>query len=135
MRDAATTTVATSPEPAQKRTTQRETAVTDSAFSLLDAVPVPLVLLGPNERVAHANPPAVALFSRDLPGRHYVTAFRAPVILSCIEAVMTGPADRAEDRLLVSESSREATWKITASAVIDGGRRSVLVAFEDTTAL
>jgi len=135
MRDAATTTVATSPEPAQKRTTQRETAVTDSAFSLLDAIPVPLVLLGPTERVVHANPPAVALFSRDLPGRHYITAFRAPAVLSCVEAVMSGTVDRAEDRLLVSDSTREATWKITASAVDEGGRRSVVVAFEDTTAL
>ncbi len=109
--------------------------MSEPAPPLLDAVPVPLVLLGADERVVHANPPAVALFGRELAGRHYVTAFRAPAVLSCIEAVTSGNADRAEERLLVSESTREATWKITAKALLRDGRRNVLVSFEDTTAL
>ncbi len=109
--------------------------MTEPETSILDAIPVPLVLLGPDERVLHANAPAVSLFGRDLAGRHYVAALRAPPVLGCVEAVMAGRTDRATDRLLISDSRREATWRITAAAMFRGGRRGVMVTFEDTTAL
>ena len=109
--------------------------MSDTARPIMDGVPVPLVLIGPDERVVHANAPAAALFGRSLPGRHYVTALRAPAVLSCIEPVLLGQRDRAEARLLTSEGAREATWRVTASPVPLAGLRGVLVCFEDTTAV
>jgi two-component system, OmpR family, phosphate regulon sensor histidine kinase PhoR len=109
--------------------------MTETARPILDAVPVPLVLIGGDERVVHANAPAAALFARSIEGRHYVTALRAPAVLDCIEPVILGRQDRAEGRLLTSEGAREATWRVTATPVPLAGRRGVLVTFEDSTAM
>jgi two-component system phosphate regulon sensor histidine kinase PhoR len=109
--------------------------MTETAAPIIDAVPVPLVLVGADERVAHVNAPAAALFGRSLPGRHYVAALRAPAVLSCIEPVLLGRRDRAEARFLTAEGAREATWRVTATPVPLDGRRGVLVCFEDTTAV
>ncbi len=109
--------------------------MTETARPILDAVPVPLVLIGGDERVAHANAAAARIFGRALEGRHYVAALRAPAVLACIEPVILGQQDRAEGRFLTSEGAREAVWRITATPVPLAGRRGVLVAFEDTTAL
>jgi len=109
--------------------------MTETARPILDAVPVPLVLIGGDERVVHANGAAGRLFGRSLEGRHYVTALRAPGVLSCIEPVILGHQDRAEGRFLTSEGAREATWRVTATPVPLSGRRGVLVAFEDATAM
>jgi two-component system phosphate regulon sensor histidine kinase PhoR len=109
--------------------------MTETARPILDAVPVPLVLIGADERVLHANAPAAALFSRSIEGRHYVTALRAPVVLDCIEPVILGREDRSEGRFLTSDGPREAVWRVTATPVPLAARRGVLVTFEDTTAL
>jgi two-component system phosphate regulon sensor histidine kinase PhoR len=109
--------------------------VPDTARPILDAVPVPLVLIAGDERVAHANAAAARIFGRALEGRHYVTALRAPAVLACIEPVILGQENRAEGRFLTSEGTREAVWRVTATPVPLDGRRGVLAAFEDTTAL
>jgi two-component system phosphate regulon sensor histidine kinase PhoR len=109
--------------------------MTETARPILDAVPVPLVLVGGDERVVHANGPAVLLFGRALEGRHYVTALRAPAVLDCIEPVILGQQERAEGRLLALEGAREATWRVTVTPVPLSGRRGVLVACEDLTAV
>jgi two-component system phosphate regulon sensor histidine kinase PhoR len=109
--------------------------MTETARPILDAVPVPLVLVGADERVVHANAAAGLLFGRSLEGRHYVTALRAPAVLACVEPVILGQQERAEGRLLLSEGAREAIWRVTATPVPISGRRGVLVAFEDATAL
>jgi two-component system, OmpR family, phosphate regulon sensor histidine kinase PhoR len=109
--------------------------VTETARPILDAIPVPLVLIGGDERVAHANAAAGRIFGRALEGRHYVVALRAPAVLDCIEPVILGQQDRAEGRFLTSEGAREAVWRITATPVPFAARRGVLVAFEDATAM
>jgi two-component system, OmpR family, phosphate regulon sensor histidine kinase PhoR len=106
-----------------------------TARPILDAVPVPLVLVGGDERVFHANGAAATLFARSLEGRHYVTALRAPAVLDCIEPVILGRQDRAEGRFLTSDGSREAMWRVTATPVPLDGSVGVLVTFEDTTAM
>jgi two-component system phosphate regulon sensor histidine kinase PhoR len=113
----------------------REAAMTETARPILDAVPVPLVLIGGDERVVHANAPASALFARSIEGRHYVTALRAPAVLDCIEPVILGRQEKAESRFLTSDGGREAMWRVTATPVPLAGRRGVLVTLEDTTAL
>ena len=109
--------------------------MTETARLILDAVPVPLVLIGGDERIVHGNAAAAGIFGRVIEGRHYVAALRAPAVLSCIEPVILGQRDRVEGRLLTSEGTREAVWRVTATPVPLAGQRGVLVAFEDATAL
>jgi two-component system, OmpR family, phosphate regulon sensor histidine kinase PhoR len=109
--------------------------MSEVAIPILDAVPVPLVLVGADERVRHANAAAVALFGRPLDGRHYVAAVRVPAALSVTERVMTGVTDRAEDRFSLTEGSRESTWRVTATPIRLSEESGVLVCFEDVTAV
>lgn len=103
--------------------------------SLMNAIPVPLVLIGRNERVQAVNARAEALFGKGLTGRHYIAALRTPTVLDCIEPVMTG--ERAENGgvLLAKSAGRDTTWRVHAARADLGTETGVLVSFEDTTAM
>lgn len=102
--------------------------------SLLEALPIPAILIGPNERIAKANGAATDLFGPSVEGRHYVTALRQPALLDCVEAALR-LGRRAEAVYLSVEASRETTWQATAGSVTLDKGRGVLLSFEDTTAM
>lgn len=102
--------------------------------TLIDALPIPALLIGPNERIVTANASASALFGPSIEGRHYVTALRQPALLDCVEAALR-LGRRAEAVYLSVEASRETTWQATAGPVALDRGRGVLVSFEDTTAM
>lgn len=100
--------------------------------SLVDGVPVPLVLIAPDERIAAANAGAQAIYGAGITGRHYVTVMRQPGVLDAIEGTMRlHQPGRA--RLTVSQAGgKEAIWRVLTAPTADGG---VLVSFEDTSDL
>jgi len=102
--------------------------------SLLSAVPMALVLIGPDERIELLNPAAQSLLGARLPGRHYITALRQPLVLDCIEAVLNGMELR-QTRYLSNEAGREATYRVQCAPVDRVGGRGVLVSFDDVTDL
>ena len=102
--------------------------------ALLAAVPMPLVLIGRDERVKAVNAAAEALVGPGAEGRHYVNAIRAPQLIDCVETAL-GAGRRAEARHLALEQGRETVWRVLAEPVADGGWQGVLVSFEDVTAL
>ena len=106
-----------------------------SAADIVDATPIPMILIGPDERISHVNAPARRLVGAATVGRHYVTALRAPAVIECIEAVLSGAEDTAIDRMMTTEASREVFWQITAAAVGTGSGRGALVSFLDATAV
>ena len=78
------------------------------AASLLAAVPIPLVMIGPDERIAEMNAPAKGLFRTDGAGRHHVTVLRQPELLDAIEAALR--TDRSgEARYLEPSEANEST--------------------------
>lgn len=104
------------------------------SFAVLDALPVPALLIDGNERLAHANVAATAILGGTAVGRSYVAALRQPVLLDCVEAVFRlgqpGTAD-----LVTTIATRETFWRVTAAPVeAVGGGLMVLVTFEDQTA-
>lgn len=103
--------------------------------TVLEAFPLPVLLIGTDERVLRINRRAEEILGRGLVGRHYVTALRAPAILSLAESVIAGRADRGETAYLASDTSRETSWRVTAATVALPSGRGTLVSFEDTTAL
>ncbi|MFT6452990.1 MAG: two-component system phosphate regulon sensor histidine kinase PhoR [Halocynthiibacter sp.] len=100
------------------------------AHSLLAAVPLPLVLIGADERITAINPMASDLFGQGAQGRNYVTFLRQPLLLDCIEAALR-LNQAGEARITVSETGRDSEYLVRAVPANDG----VLVSFEDTTAL
>ena len=102
--------------------------------ALLDAVPMPLVLIGRDERVKALNAAARDLFGTGGAGRHYMTVLRAPPLIDCVEAALRS-GGAAEARHLASEAGRETEWRVAARPLAGPGPEGVLVSFEDVTAL
>ena len=106
----------------------------DLIKSLLAAVPLPLVLIGRDERIKAINAAAERLLSPTAEGRHYMLVLRAPALIDCVETALR--SDRpAQARHLALEVGRETTWRVIAAPVEGEGGGGVLLSFEDITAL
>jgi two-component system, OmpR family, phosphate regulon sensor histidine kinase PhoR len=100
--------------------------------SFLDAVPIPAILVGPDERIVGLNPPAQRLFGVTLTGRTYITGLRQPALLDAIESVLR--IGRVSETTYVStEASREVTWRASAAPVRLPAGQGALVSFLDIT--
>ncbi|RAZ83486.1 sensor histidine kinase [Cereibacter johrii] len=102
------------------------------AAQLLEGVPLPLVLIGPDERIRAANAPAQRLFGAASVARHYVMAMRQPALLDAIEgAIRLDRPGRA--RYIITGPSREVTYRATVTPLRIQGESCALCAFEDIT--
>ncbi|EYD71884.1 sensor histidine kinase [Limimaricola hongkongensis] len=105
-----------------------------SLDSFAAALPIPVLLIDPSERIAAANPPALRLLGGAQVGRHYIAALRQPALLDAVEACLRdGTGGRA--RYLGREGSRDTAWTVTAGAVALPRGRGVALSFEDITAV
>ena len=100
-----------------------------SAHDLLQALPIPAILLNRDGRIADLNGPAEALFGSSLRGRHHVAALRQPKLLDAAEEALAGRG--ASAAFVLHEGGRETSWSVVARP-LNGG--SALLAFEDRTA-
>lgn len=98
--------------------------------SLLAAVPMPLVLIGKDERIHAMNPGGQELFGPNSIGGNYVTVLRQPGLLRCIEESLEQSCS-SEARYVQKDISRETTFKARVAPVAGGGNQGVLVSFED----
>lgn len=102
--------------------------------ALIAASPIPMVLVGHDERIVADNARAVALIGHEGRGRHYITALRQPAVLDGTEQCFADGKTRTT-RYLGTEGKRDTTWKVTASSVTLDEGKAVLLTFEDVTAL
>ena len=94
--------------------------------ALLAAIPLPLVLIGGDERVVAANPAAGQLFGAAGAGVHYITLLRQPVLLDCVEAALKTGLQR-EAQFLSRDGERDVTFHVVAAPVGQG----VMLSLED----
>ncbi|WP_068111562.1 ATP-binding protein [Tropicimonas marinistellae] len=104
----------------------------ETSASLLAAVPMPLVLVGSNERIRAMNPASGELFGAGGEGRHYVTVLRQPGLLSAIERALR-EGRPGQERYVQKDLARETTFRVRVAPVASNGDRGVLVSFEDIT--
>ncbi len=102
---------------------------------LLDASPMPQILIGADERIEIANPPALRLLGQGIEARHYITGLRQPGLLDCLENVLSGRAIAAEAQYLATDATRDTTYRVVAHRVDLQGWPCVLATFVDTTDL
>ncbi|WP_338548124.1 ATP-binding protein [Roseovarius phycicola] len=102
--------------------------------TLLEAIPLPSVLIGRDERIQGANARAVVLLGQGIQGRHFITAIRQPAVLDTIEACFNDHNPR-QSRYLSSQDAQDTTFQVTCSAVETDEGISVLLCFEDITPL
>ncbi|MEM6387191.1 MAG: ATP-binding protein [Pseudomonadota bacterium] len=98
---------------------------------LIEAMPIPAVLVEADGRIAVANGAAHTLFGDAIRGRHYITVLRQPTLLDAVERSITqGISTKAQ--YLTKEAHRDITLLATCSSLQRGG---VLISFEDRTAV
>jgi two-component system phosphate regulon sensor histidine kinase PhoR len=102
--------------------------------ALLQAIPLPSVLIGRGERILGANEAALALLGKGIVGRHFITAIRQPNVLDAIETTLRERGQR-KARYLGSDGDQDTTFDVTCSKVQTDLGTGVLVCFEDVTHL
>ncbi|WP_135505506.1 ATP-binding protein [Roseovarius aestuariivivens] len=100
--------------------------------SLLQAIPLPSVLIGRGERILGANARAHTLLGDGIEGRHFITAIRQPSVLDAVENCLRDRQTR-ETRYLGSDGGQDTTYTVTCSHVETDAGSGVLVCFEDIT--
>ena len=106
----------------------------ETAQSVLAAIPVPAVLIRPDERIEAANPDARRLLGDAIAGRHFITALRQPVLLDAIESTLRDGAPR-DTRYLTNDGRQDTTFRVTVRPVNLTAGQGALVCFEDMTHL
>lgn len=100
--------------------------------SVLNGVPLPMVMIGTDNLIFAANPAAEAILGAGQIGRHHAIALRHPALLTAIEAALRdGAAGQA--RYVVRGPSHEETYLVTVTPVSGTDQDSVLCAFQDIT--
>ncbi len=107
--------------------------MTGDRESFLSACPLPMLVVGDDERIAAENPGCRRLLGHSVLMRHYITVLRQPALLDAIERVLSGATDSAEARYLSWEGGRESTHSVTAGRLRQAGGDGVLLTFLDVT--
>ncbi|SLN12344.1 Alkaline phosphatase synthesis sensor protein PhoR [Roseovarius litorisediminis] len=101
---------------------------------LLQAFPLPVLLIGPDELILGANDPAQAFLGKGLTGRHFIAALRQPTVLDAVEACLR-KGTPGKTRYLGSDGAQDTSFDVTCTSVPTAAGPGVLVSFEDTTHL
>jgi len=100
--------------------------------SVVQGLPLPALLIGPDARVQLANDGAVEILGAGLRGRHYMTILRQPGLLDAVEqCVTTGNAQ--ETRYLSNDGTNDTAYRVHCAAIEMAGERGILVSFNDIT--
>ncbi|MDX8349011.1 ATP-binding protein [Cognatiyoonia sp. IB215446] len=97
--------------------------------AVIDALPLPVLIVGPDERVRVANEPLEAILGPDLVGKHYITALRQPAIIDAIAKVRS-TGGGAVTRFVGRDGDKDTTYRVSLA---EAGGDTVLT-FEDQTA-
>jgi len=102
--------------------------------SLVMALPNPVIVVGPDNKISAINGSASRLVGGDYNGWHYITALRQPALLDMIEATLKDGGHRTA-RYLGNDGARDTTWEVAASGVPLADGTNVVLSFQDMTAL
>ena len=98
------------------------------AAAILGGIPLPALIIAPDERIAVMNPPAVALFGQAMLGRHHAIALRHPEVQGVLGLALTqGQAGVA--RQVVPGPSQDQVHRVTVTPLPEAA--GVLCVFED----
>lgn len=103
---------------------------------LLDAVPLPMVQIDSDGRIALANASGTSLLGSSQIGRDHVIGLRQPALLEVIDrAFHEGIAGQAHYEVIgASDATSTASYLVTVTPVLVAGERQVICAFQDVTA-
>ena len=98
-------------------------------LSVIDALPLPVLMIGPDERVRAANALVDAVLGGELVGKHYITALRQPAVIAAIAEVRAGEVLRVT-QYTDRDGPKDTLYRVSVAAA-DG---DIVLTFEDQTA-
>lgn len=101
---------------------------TEMMRKIVAAIPLPVLAIGPDERILAANAAALALFGPGVEGRHHLLALRQPALQSAIAAAL-GEGETGTARHVIPGPSQDIIYRVTV-APAEG---HAILTFEDVT--
>lgn len=95
---------------------------------IVAAIPLPVIAIGPDERIVAANAAATGLFGAGLEGRHHLLTLRQPALQAAIAGALND-GTAATARHVIPGPSQDAAHRVTVAPV---GSHALLT-FEDVT--
>ena len=95
---------------------------------IVAAIPLPVIAIGPDERIVAANAAATGLFGAGLEGRHHLLTLRQPALQAAIAGALSD-GTAATARHVIPGPSQDAAHRVTVAPVGD----HALLTFEDVT--
>ncbi len=97
--------------------------------TVIDALPMPVLLIGPDERVSAANLSVAAILGPSLIGKHYITVLRQPAVVAAVaQTRQSGTASAT--RFTTRDGARDTAYRVTVVAA----EGDIVLTFEDQTA-
>ena len=106
-------------------------AETDGLRRIVAELPDPIMVLGPDDRIALANAAAVRAFGEALPGRDLQTVLREPSLLSALGAARQGGDDK--DIEVAGIGPAGSVYRVRVSPIGDDPGGACLLAFTSLT--
>lgn len=97
--------------------------------AVIDAVPLPVLIVGADERIRTANQPLEAILGPDLVGKHYITAMRQPAIIDAIAKIRTHGGSTVA-RFIGRDGDKDTTYRVSLAEA----QGDTVLTFEDQTA-
>ncbi|WP_341366073.1 ATP-binding protein [Yoonia sp. BS5-3] len=97
--------------------------------AVIDALAMPVLLIGPDERVRSANAPLEAILGPDLIEKHYITALRQPAVVDAIARARQS-GERRVTRFIGRDGDKDTVYVVSISKAAD----DIVLTFEDQTA-
>jgi two-component system phosphate regulon sensor histidine kinase PhoR len=96
---------------------------------VIAALPMPVLVIGPEDRVRAVNPALEGIFGPDLVGKHYISALRQPSVVAAI-TMLRGGGDASTVRFSSRDGASDTIYRVTISAA----GQDIVLSFDDQTA-
>ncbi|WP_106744262.1 sensor histidine kinase [Yoonia maritima] len=96
---------------------------------VIAAIPMPILVIGPDDRVRAVNPALEVIFGSGLVGNHYISALRQPSVLEAI-TTLRGGGGSANVRFINRDGAKDTVYQVAVSPA----GADIVLSFEDQTA-
>ena len=103
--------------------------LTETTLSLIAAIPMPVLVIGQDERIRATNPALDAILGRDLTGKHHITALRQPGVIDAIARVR-GSGGAASVRFVSRDRDKDTPYLVHITAASN----DIVLCLEDQSA-
>ena len=101
----------------------------DHIANVISALPIPVLVVGPQDRVRAVNAALEKILGPELVGKHYITALRQPAIIAAI-TTLRGRGTPGTVRFTSRDGAKDTVYRVTLAET----NGDIVLSFEDQTA-